>query len=242
MTKSGIGLLGSLFLAGALAAAGCGSSSSGGGTGGAGTGGKGGSGSGGSGTGGKGGADAGSTPLVNYTFDTATQGWILNNFEQAGNLDAQGVLDGGMLDGGVVPTLTLDSSVGNPSPGALKVTATFTDYNQYIDSIINLTSVDLTGKTLHAKVMLMSGTFPGFAVIHASSTSTYIYDAKGYAGLTAGTWTDLTFDLSTATATGWTPAQIVQVGIQVGSGSPPDAGVKLPAPLAVVLYIDTVTD
>lgn len=242
MTKSGIGLLGSLFLAGALAAAGCGSSSSGGGTGGAGTGGKGGSGSGGSGTGGKGGADAGSTPLINYTFDTSTQGWTLNNFEQAGNLDAQGALDGGMLDGGVVPTLALDSSVGNPSPGALKVTATFTDYNQYIDAIINLASMDLTGKTLHAKVMLMSGTFPGYAVIHASSTSTYIYDAKGYVGLTAGTWTDLTFDLSTATATGWTPAQIVQVGIQVGSGSPPDAGVKLPATLPVVLYIDTVTD
>ena len=229
-------------------AAGCGSSGGDGGTGGAaaGTGGRGGSGSGGTGTGtggdGAGGADAGAALAVNYTFATATQGWVLNNFEQAGNLDAQGALDGGMLDGGVVPTLAFDGTAGNPSPGSLKVTATFTDYNQYIDAIVNISSVDLTGKTLHAKVMLASGTWPGYAVIHASSTSTYIYDAKGYGGLTAGAWTDLAFDLSTATAAGFSAAQIVQIGIQVGTGAPPDAGVKLPAPLPVVLNIDTVTD
>ncbi len=246
MTKPKISLLGSLFVAGALVAAGCGSSGGGGGTGGAagaGTGGRGGSGSGGTGTGGgAGGADAGTALAVNYTFTTATQGWVLNTFEQTGNLAAQGALDGGMLDGGVVPTLAFDSTTGSPSPGSLKITATFTDYNQYIDGIANITSVDLTGKTLHAKVMLMSGTWPGYAVIHASSTSTYIYDAKGYGGLTAGTWTDLAFDLSTATATGWMASQVVQIGIQVGTGAPPDAGVKLPAPIPVVLYIDTVTD
>jgi hypothetical protein len=249
MTKSKISLLGSLFVAGALVAAGCGSSGGGGGTGGAagsGTGGR--TGSGGSGTGsggsgtGAGGADAGVARAINYTFDTAIQGWVLNNFPQAGNLDGPDALDGGMLDGGVVPTLTFDSAAGNPSPGSLKVTATFTDYNQYIDPIVNFSSMDLTGKTLHAKVMLMSGTWPGYAVIHASSTNTYIYDAKGYGGLTAGTWTDLTFDLSTATSTGFTAAQIVQIGIQVGTGAPPDAGVKLPAPIPVVLNIDTVID
>lgn len=244
MTKSKISLLGSLFVAGALVAAGCGSSGGGGGTGGAsGTGGKGGSAGSGTSTGGKtgsGGADAGTAPAVNYTFDTATQGWVLNNFEQAGNLDAQGFLDGGMLDGGVVPTLAFDATAGSPSPGSLKITATFTDYNQYIDPIVNFSSMDLTGKTIHAKVMLAAGTWPGYAVIHASSTSTYIYDAKGYGGLTAGTWTDLTFDLSTATATGFTAAQIVQLGLQVGTGAPPDAGVKLPAPIPVVLNIDTV--
>jgi hypothetical protein len=243
MTKSKISLLGSLFVAGALVAAGCGSSGGGGGTGGAagaGTGGRGGSGSGGTGTG-AGGADAGVAPAVNYTFTTTTQGWVLNNFEQTGNLDAPSSLDGG-IDGGVAPTLTFDSTTGNPSPGSLKVTATFTDYNQYIDPIINFSSLDLTGKTLHAKVMLMSGTWPGYAVIHASSTSTYIYDAKGYGGLTAGAWTDLAFDLNTATTTGWMASQVVQLGIQVGTGAPPDAGVKLPAPIPVVLFIDTVTD
>jgi len=60
----------------------------------------------------------------------------------------------------VAPTLTVDSAVGSPSPGSLKMTATFTDYNQYVDAIINLSPViNLTGKTLHASLQLTSGTF-----------------------------------------------------------------------------------
>ena len=59
MTKSKVNLLGSLFVAGALAAAGCGGGSSGGSGGSSGTGGKGGSGGAGTGIGGAGGTGAG---------------------------------------------------------------------------------------------------------------------------------------------------------------------------------------
>ncbi len=187
--------------------------------------------------------DAGPVHLVNYTFDTTVQGWGLNTFDDPANLASQMVLDGGHMDGGVPPTFTFEPTIGSPAPGSLKITATFTAYGQSIDPVINFASMDLTGKTLHAKVMLASGTFPGYAVIHASSTSSYIYDAKGYNGLSAGTWTDLAFDLSTATSTNWTPAQIVQIGVQIGSGgAPPDASATFATPLSVTIYIDTVTD
>ncbi len=94
MTKSKINLLGSLFVAGALAAAGCGGGGSGGGTGG-----KGGSGSGGTtGTGGHatGGTGAGGT-------DTGGNG--------AGGNGTGGKTDGGTTDSGAGGAATPDGSV-----------------------------------------------------------------------------------------------------------------------------------
>jgi hypothetical protein len=180
--------------------------------------------------------ETGVAHAVSYTFDTGLGGWFLNTYSEPPNLVAN------PPDGGAAPIASFDGTVGNPDPGSLKVTATFTSYNHYVDPIINFTAVNASGKTLHAKAMLASGAFMGFAVLHAS-TGAYVYGAGTYVGLTAGAWTDLTFDLSTITSAGWDPTMLVQVGVQFGYGNPPTgANQDFDTPVDAVFYVDTVTD
>jgi hypothetical protein len=190
--------------------------------------------------------DAVQALLLNDTFDTGLEGFGLSTFADSAG-DNLGAPDASATP----PVLSFDSTVGNPSPGSLSLTATFTKYNQTVDAQVGFTPVlDLTGKTLHAKVRIDSGSV-AFAVIHASTTSSYVYVNGTFAGgLTAGTWTDLVFDLTPITATtnpGWNPAQVIQIGVQLGIGDPPvDAGLAagspLPAPINLVAHIDTLTD
>ena len=72
-------------------------------------------------------------------------------------------------DGGMGPALTFDSTVGDPA-GSAKLVIPFNAYNQQLDTQINLSpTVDLTGKTIHAKVMLDSGTLTaGYIQLHVS--------------------------------------------------------------------------
>ena len=67
------------------------------------------------------------------------------------------------LDGGVAPTLEWSSTDGDPTPGSLKVTVTFTGFKQYIDPQVNLpTPQDFSGthSLVKARIRLVSGTFP----------------------------------------------------------------------------------
>jgi len=203
------------------------------------------------GTTGTGGSDAatdGSTDgatahLVNFTFGgTTTDGWKINDFAQTGNIGAP--------DAGTGVSLTLDSAAGDPA-GSLSMSGTFVNYNQTLDAIVSVSPMlDLTGKTLHARVRLDSGTV-AFAVIHASTTSGFKYKNGTFKTLTTGSFVDLVFALPAADTgdggTGWDPAQVVQIGIQIGTGDPPtDAGLAngspLPAADPVTVHIDTVTD
>jgi hypothetical protein len=242
---------------------GCGSSDSGSGNGkggsggGAGAGGHGGTtgngGAGGSSTG-NGGAGGGTvTHKVNYTFDSSAQGWGLNTYYEPANLggvappsdggatDASASTDGGTR---TPPTVAFNADDGSPSPGCLKVTATYTDYNQYVDALINPSMpVDLTGATLHVKVRLVSVSstaWTGGVQIHAS-TGAFVYgNPTGMALTTPGTWVDVPFDLSIVGAAGWDPSMVVQFGVQFYSGSAPTAPATFP--IDAVFEIDTFTD
>ena len=194
-------------------------------------------GSGGTGSGGSGPTDAGSPPTIAYTFDTTTQGFSLNNF-----VPAAGTTNLAAPDSGSAPVMAWDGTAGNPSPGSLKVTATFTGYRQLVDAIVApMPPLNLTGKTLHAKVRLVSGNFTGGAILHVGTTSAFAYGAGAYTTLADGTWKDLTFNLSNSTAAGWDPSMVVQIGIQFYSGDPPEAG-SFPGPIDAVFQIDSITD
>lgn len=232
-----------------LATVGCGSDSNGGGTGGAGArdGGVTGTGGGGGGGGGAGGTV---NLKINYTFDTTVQGFALNTYCEMANLGGVPTSDAGAQPCTVPaspPTVTLEPADGSPSPGSLKVTVTFSDFNQYADVIINPTMpVDLTGRTLRAKAKLVSatgGTFTGGAQLHASTGATYVYgNPLGTSFATEGTWQDFAFPLNTVTAAGWDPSMVVQIGMQFYSGMPITGGpTTLATPLTVVFEIDTIT-
>jgi hypothetical protein len=212
------------------------------------------------GSSGTGGAAATHVAPLPYTFDTGLQTWLLSNYADtnsrnlAGNYTTDGGTDAAPADAGaalVAPTLTFDSTVGSPSAGSLKMTATFTDYNQYVDAIVNFSpTIDLTGKTLHASLQLTSGTFSGGAQLHVGTGA--MYDGYGQANISvAAAWpfTTVTYVLMPGGASNpsanaaFNPAAVFQIGVQVYSGAPvPDAGTYANAGVPVVFNIDTVTD
>jgi hypothetical protein len=173
-----------------------------------------------------------------YTFDTSAQGFGFNTYVSTTttNLAAP--------DSGSTATAVFDSTAGEPTPGSLKVTASFTDYKQFIDVVVSpMPPLALAGKTIHAKIRLNSGTFPkGMgATLHAGTTANYVYGGGAYTELTAGAWTDLSLDLNTVTTAMWDPSMVVQIGIQIYSGDPGDGG-AFAGPVDVSLQIDSITD
>jgi hypothetical protein len=239
-----------LIIAGAaMASAGCGSSSSSSGTGGT---------SGGSG--GTSGGTGGATVIhkISYTFDADKQGWILGTYADpssvnlAGNYaTADGGTDAGSTDGGITgttsPVLEWDSVIGNPSAGSLKLTATFTAYGQYVDAIFQtlMPTVDLHTGQLHGKLQITSvstSSFMGGAQLHASTGTDYSGYAKAdFVLAPMGSFATATIDMSTQVAP-VDPTVVIQLGIQIFTGTLLPAGTPLLAPQTVVFNLDTVTD
>jgi hypothetical protein len=188
-------------------------------------------------------AGGGAGPDLSYTFDEEPQGWGLNNFDDpnATNLGAA------VPPGGTAPTLAVSSTDGDPNPGSLQLTVGFTALDQYVDAVVNLgqPGLDLSGKTLHAMVRLVSGAIPvGGLQFHASSGAAFTYGSQTFVGgstLTAGSWIPLTLELGAITGSGFDPTQIVQIGVQFYSGFSGN-GTTFTSAGPVVFEIDTVTD
>jgi hypothetical protein len=155
----------------------------------------------------------------NATFDVNTQGFVATASTHP--------------DGGAIPTVTFDSTTGAPTPGSIAVTLPFNGYNQgYTIQQDVAPAADLSGKTLHAQVRLdaVDGGTPSFpsGYLQLFIQSAGFKYANGPAkGLTAGAWTDLTLTVSTPNymSAGYDPTQIIQVGVQFGTGGMPDGGV-----------------
>jgi hypothetical protein len=189
----------------------------------------------GGGAGGSGGAVA---PRYIDAFENDNENWTLSTYVDANyvNLGAASDPDSGVsLDGGAAPTLTWSGSCGDPSPGCLRLTVTFSAFKQYVDPQVNLaTPVDFMSgghNFVRARIRLASGTFPAGGVqFHISSGLTapnnYVYASAPFinaGSLVVGTWTMITLDANTLSATDgrvFDPSQIVQIGIQFTTGDP----------------------
>jgi hypothetical protein len=176
-------------------------------------------------------------PAVNYTFDTNAQAFTLNNYDNQTRKNLAGP------NSPTTPTLTFDATVGNPSPGSLALAVTFSDFKQYVDAALNLSSVDLTGKVLHAWVKLDAGLFAGGVQLHAGAGPNYTYAASEYTTFVAlDTWVELTLDLTAAqAANSMFPANdIRQIGVQFDTGDPFEGG-TFSGPTDTLLHIDSIT-
>ena len=205
--------------------------------------------------GGTGGGTGGSVALrMNYTFDTVTStdsmAWKLNDYvdgNPAKNLGAYMNGDAG-LTLAAPPTLAWnsDDAASSTTSGSLKVTVTFTANGQYVDPVYNMPTLDLSNRIIHLKIRLVSGTFSGGGVqFHFGTGSSYVYAAgtfKNAGNFVAGTWYDLTIDTGIAqpATAGLTldPSMVVQVGVQILSGTTTDGGA--PPAGALVFEIDDV--
>jgi hypothetical protein len=178
---------------------------------------------------------------VDYTFDTGTQGWRFSDFNGPPTTNLAVVVP----PGSAPPALAFDAAGGDPSPGALKVTARFTDFDQYVDPIVAFPppGIDLAGKTLRARVRVVSGAFVGAVQFHASSGPSFVYAGSFYdaSNFPLGTWVEVALDLGAVTEPGFDASQIVQIGAQIFSGFSGGGGTFTPAG-DTVFEIDTVTD
>src|SRR5262249_8088932 len=146
-----------------------------------------------------------------------------------------------------VPTLVFTTEDGDPTPGALRLTAAFTAFDQYVDAAVGIGApgYDLSGKTLQAQVRLVSSTLPpGGVQLLARSGSAYLRaagPAVDAAALAAGTWVPLVLDLAAVSEPDFDPSEIVQIAVRLSSGPAAGGGVFEPTG-ETVLEIDTVTE
>jgi hypothetical protein len=211
-------------------------------------------GSSGGGTSGGGTGGGGVTLKFSNTFDTDKQGWVLSQYVDSNyfNWGATTDPDSGVgLDGGMAPSLDWSSADGDPNPGSLKVTVTFSGFKQYIDPKVNIsTPIDLTGRIVKARARLVSGSFPSGGVqFHISSGLTgpnaYCYVAAQFVNstsFTVGNWITLQLDTSTVSSASGTctfdASQIVEMGVQFTTGDPYEGGT--PAFGQAVFEIDSI--
>jgi hypothetical protein len=187
-------------------------------------------------------SSAGSTALA-FAFDRSTEGWSLDRFPVPGftNLGASPPASV------PAPAVTFASAGGDPPSGALRLSATFTDLDQYVQAVSHLGApgIDLSGKTITARVRLVSGRLsPGGVQLAAFSGAAYdagfgpIVDT---ASMTIGTWLPLSIDLDATGNPVFRPSQVVQLGVilftnESSQGGPPDA------PGDVVIEIDAIAE
>jgi hypothetical protein len=219
--------------------------------------------SGGSGTGGSGGGAgsaaagstgaAGKTTLLSLTFDTPGDkgGFQIQTYQDPTglNLGARAA-DAGTPDGGSYPVAVQADGVGQGTPpsGALKVTATFDSFSQYVEILLGFSPPkDLTGAVLHAAVDVVppstATSFLGGAFIYAKSGAMYVYSNSTGTSLATGAFTPLVFDFDTASAAAgqsgtFMPSMIQELGIHIYADSPFDGGTF--APGEYTFYIDNV--
>lgn len=196
-------------------------------------------------SGGSGGGTAGSGGVAitkTYGFDAGLEGWSVL-FANA----AEGITP---LDKGEV-TLEWSATEGETG-GAIKATIPYNSKSQYVSFGVGLaTPVDLTGKTLRARIKVVSGLGdfadaanpPGGSKIYAKSTPGYVYANGSYTNLAMlNSWITLTFNVARpdfideANLEGvWDTTSISEIGIQIDTGS------TALAPAPAVVLIDTVT-
>jgi hypothetical protein len=152
------------------------------------------------------------------------------------------------------PTLTVVTTDGNP-PGSLLLTATFTDYGQFVDPVLRIAPfADLKGKVLTTELHLVSlsngaTTFPGGVQPYVSTSgNNYCYTAGQASDLTAlaTTWTTVMEDVSSQASAavclgGSDPSMVPQIGLHVYSNAASATDpTPFPGPLTVVFEMDNI--
>jgi hypothetical protein len=193
------------------------------------------------------GAAGAKAPVLSFTFDTtgSTQGFNLQTYVDTSMYKNLGALAGDAAVPADYPTLVQADGVGQgtPASGALKLTANFTDFQQYAEVKVGLSPPkDLSGTTLHAAVNVTSN-FLGGAFIYAKAGGTYVYASSTGTGLTSGVFTPLSFNLDTAVGAGgaaFDPTMVQEIGVHIYSDGPFDGGTFAAATGGYVFYIDNV--
>jgi len=117
-----------------------------------------------------------------------------------------------------------DSSAGSPDPGSLKVVAPYTGANQYVDIQKSMTNSpqDWRGKTLHVRLKVADGTYPGGAQVYVITVpNQYVFGGTFTNVAKNNNWQEFTVNVDAPMTqnSGYDPSQIIEVGVQLNTGS-----------------------
>jgi len=187
-------------------------------------------------------------PGFQTSFDASAEGWRLDDFVNplVMNLGARGA---GASPSPAVGAATLDfvATDGAGSPGAIRLAATFTALDQYDEALFDFGApgIDLTGKTLHARVRLFGGPLFGGGVQLVAFSGAQYDDSSGplldAAALPEGVWVTLEFALDQATAAPFDRSRVNALAVRLRSGSAATGGTFAPDGRATIVEIDDVS-
>ena len=184
---------------------------------------------------------------LGFSFDASDEGWRLDD-----HVDPL-LTNLGARTPGVAPTpgaaaLDFVANDGDPNRGALRLTATFTGFDQYDQTtfVFGDPGVNLAGKTLRARVRLLAGPlFGGGVQLVAFSGPTFV-EADGplldAAALPEGGWVPLEFALDQADTATFDPSRVGGFAVRLRSGSAAAGDVFTAAGGATVIELDDVAD
>ncbi len=180
---------------------------------------------------------------LSYTFDASTDAWSLNDYQDPDytNLGAT------TLPGAARPSLAFEESDGDPAAGSLALHVTIAATNQYAIAQAQIAN-DLSGKILHARVKLKSGTLNDASVsLHACAGMSFVCLQGPAIDLDSAPdqWLSLTWDLATVTEPAFDPTNVTTVGVAVDATVTVDGTPRtgsLPNNGEATLLIDTVTE
>jgi cytochrome c peroxidase len=179
----------------------------------------------------------GCPPLA--TFDMTLDGFALNfTNAQPGNIATAG--------GTKPPGLAVDTSLGSPSPGSLRVEAPFLDYNQYVDVRAGVgpgVFQNWTGYKLHVRVRVLAAgsptlTLQPYAASYNGTGPAYLAPTFPVLAPPPGLWTDYVVDVGQSAAP-YDPSKVAVVGIIVSSGPVPNGSGPPPKPTTAIVNVDT---
>ncbi|HEX3903041.1 MAG TPA: hypothetical protein VH853_09325 [Polyangia bacterium] len=166
-------------------------------------------------------APLGGTPLD--TFDTGVD----FGFEPYHDTAQTNLADPALVDGGgTAPLLQFDAEEGSPSPGSMKITVPYSGANQYVEvqSYVFAVPQDWSGQTLHARLKVDAGsTFHGFAQLYVDTGVSYVAAATAVSVAPGSDWQEIAMDLdhplTVAAADRYSAKQVVLYGLQLNTGS-----------------------
>jgi hypothetical protein len=166
-----------------------------------------------------------------WDFSDGAQGWAFNFADMAASEDLG-------ANTTVVHDTEDDATPSNSTPGSLLITIPFTEIDERVGIAINIglaidemgEAVDMTGKTLHAKVKLVEGfgtnlEVPGGAKFYVKTGPDYALANHGWTNMeTVGQWVEITLDVSNpggyvdpvsdAKPNPYTPEDVREVGVE----------------------------
>src|SRR4029077_3162079 len=129
--------------------------------------------------------------------------------------------------GNTPPTVMIDSAEGSPSPGSLKITAPYSNANQYVDlqkTIGTSTPQNWMGRRLYVRIKVTQGTFPGGVQVYVKTGNAYAFGGAFTMLQRNSNWQEFSVDgdhpPNPVTPTpGYDATKVVAFGLQLTTGS-----------------------